>query len=657
MFPLVRFFSLCSAIAILVLTTILIFGYRHSALSNLVETFEHQNVVLTRTLSNALWSDYEEHFTNEAETDAQKITNLPATTNLHQSMLKLVEGVDVVKVKYYTTEGMTLYSSQVSQIGEDRSDHPSLTRALTHGVNASKLSHRHTFQSFDRLINHPDLVESYVPVFDAGGNVVGVFELYRDVTGAMTAIRRNTWIVGAGLVTAFLALYLALLFVVRRASVIMQKQYQELQKAKELSANAAREAAALAEQANSANRSKSEFLAVMSHEIRTPLNGILGMSSILLEGNLDEEQRGFVQVIEDSGDGLLTIVNDVLDMAKIEAGHFELHEEPFPLADEIESVVELMSSRAHQKDLEIVSRVDPALPQKMVGDRSRLRQVLLNLIGNAVKFTSSGGVEVEAKLERMKSDSVARILIRVTDSGIGISEEFQKKIFHRFSQQDASATRDFEGTGLGLAISKELVDLMKGDLTITSVEGEGSTFTISLQLPIVEGETVGDAIATPASMTGKRILIIDDFEMNRTVLEYYADAMNAVAVCVPSGASGLARLEREQFDIIIIDHMMPGMDGFTVRDEIERMELNPRPVLIFSSSSGDVRTNAQAVSKGFDAAMPKPIRLSSFKKTMSHLFAEFSPAETSTKKSMPAPAAYDGEMSILIAEDNLQNKS
>ena len=288
-----------------------------------------------------------------------------------------------------------------------------------------------------------------------------------------------------------------------------------------------------------ADRAKSEFLANMSHEIRTPMNGVLGMAELLAKSDLTPKQKMFTDIIVKSGNALLTIINDILDFSKIDAGQLVLDPAPFNLAEAIEDVATLVSTRAKEKDLELIVRVEPKCQEMFVGDVGRIRQIITNLLGNAVKFTESGHVLIDVTGEQI--DTETRLRISVTDTGIGIPAEKLRLVFDKFSQVDASSTRRHEGTGLGLAITSRLVHLMDGEIGVESTEGKGSTFWFTLTLANI-GKPQGRR-STPIDITGARVLIVDDNAVNRAILSEQMGAWAFDSCAAESGAEGLGVLQ------------------------------------------------------------------------------------------------------------------
>lgn len=351
------------------------------------------------------------------------------------------------------------------------------------------------------------------------------------------------------------------------------------------------EAAKALVEARAADRAKSEFLATMSHEIRTPMNGVLGMAELLVRTDLDTRQRTFTEVILKSGNALLEIINDILDYSKIEANQMVLDKRSFSITDTVEDVATLMSARAAEKDLELLVRLRPTLPARLLGDPSRFRQVITNLLGNAVKFTETGTVMIDVDCaDPVESAAAGKALIsvRVTDTGIGIPEEKLKSIFEKFSQVDGSSTRRHEGTGLGLAIAARLVSLMGGQIGVESEPGSGSAFFFEVEMDI-DSNAIDDTAAT-TSIDEARVLIVDDIEINRLILTEQLRGWGMDCVAVDSGRMAIEFLEHAAsgmgiaVDLVILDFQMPGMSGGEV---VRRIRGNPAiadtPVLLLSS--------------------------------------------------------------------------
>ncbi len=395
------------------------------------------------------------------------------------------------------------------------------------------------------------------------------------------------------------------------------------------------------EAADNANRAKSEFLANMSHEIRTPMNGILGMAEIVLRTDLTETQRETLEVMQLSAESLMLIINDILDLSKIEAGKLELDPSEFDPGALVEDAVRTLAPRAHLKGLELICDVSAQLPRRAIGDHGRIRQVLLNLLGNALKFTEKGEVVVRVGWDAVGGSSA--LLLTVRDKGIGISREKQAAIFEPFTQADSSTTRRFGGTGLGLTIASHFVGLMQGEMTLTSVIDEGTTFRVRIPMPAVEVESPELARGL-ADLRGLRVLVVDDNATNRRILEDQLLHWGLIPTLVDGGAAAVDLLSRAHamgspIPIVLLDFQMPGMDGYAVAEEILRRPQLAGTQLAMLSSVGGRAHGRSASASGVAAVLTKPVRQSVLLDTLIMLGARVTPRITSDRRAERAASS------------------
>lgn len=404
------------------------------------------------------------------------------------------------------------------------------------------------------------------------------------------------------------------------------------------------------DEAVAASRAKSEFLANMSHEIRTPMNGVLGMAELLAGSNIDDRQREYVNVINNSATALLNIINDILDFSKIEAGALEIDPIPFDLKASISDVAALLVASAQDKGLELIINYDSALPKNFIGDAGRIRQITTNLVSNAIKFTHEGHVSIDVTMDTQSDIPQVRLAVR--DTGIGIEREKLDRIFEKFTQADNSTTRLYGGTGLGLTISKRIAEMMGGTMNVDSTVGEGSTFAVEIPLPL--DKNAKEERFDTDMIRNRRVLIIDDIDVNCMVLSRQVENWEMSALCAHDAMEGIAKLSAAQdrgepFDLILLDFLMPGLNGRELATLLQdRSDLDVPPIIMLSSCDQAV-SSADLARIGIDSYLVKPVRERRLYETIVRTLSNRAATPSSPPLATPTPAKMAAPASAAVA--------
>ena len=605
---LVRNFALAAFAAVVAVVLVLSWAYSQVARDDLIRQGARANVAVGQTALNVIEQAIGGSLSagHWLEMPAGQLPTSRFADAADQALQRALRNTGIVKVKLYNVRGLTVYSTERAQIGEDKRETPALRQALA-GQTVTALSYRDKFNAVEGEVFDRDLLATYHPLHDAHGAVYAVVEVYDDLTPLLANLHRNELRLLALVAGVSAVLYAVLLWLVMRGAGVIERQRTHID-------SIHRHLARAKQAAEQASRAKSAFLANMSHEIRTPMNGVLGMAELLEHTPLDAQQRKFASTIRGSARALMGLLNDILDLSKIEAGRLRLDPQPFDLREVLQECVDLMAPRASQKGVRLTGDLGAGAARRtaVIGDPLRLQQVVNNLLGNAVKFTSQGEVQLTLRQARETSQGTWQICVR--DTGMGIDDETLPRLFEPFAQADADTARRHGGTGLGLAISRELVHAMGGDISVESTPGQGTTFCVTVVLPPAPTVPPRRAQSPPppsqAPMASRTVLVAEDNPVNQLYVQAQLEALGHTVHLAANGEQALELLDAQAVDVVLMDCHMPGMDGYAATRALRERERSdpsrtrvPVMALTASAMAEDQQRCAEA---GMDGFLSKP---------------------------------------------------
>jgi len=653
-------FALTALIGTVLVAVALAVGYRQLTVKNLTELGAEKNTALAQSVSNAAQPRLDQLLENPSGLATAELRELAASSELPTMLSNQLRGLSVFKINVFNADGITVFSTDTALIGDLATSNPGIGIGLA-GETVSDIVRRDTLNSFDQVVERRDVIQTYIPIRNSDSVVTGVFEIYSDVTPLLARIADTQRGILAGVVGILGLFYILLVWLYWRTDkklqyeqAIAQSYLEEIEtdKTRITDQRQAKERAEIASQV------KSEFFAMMSHEIRTPMNAVLGMTDLLQLSELTRKQQGYIQVIQSSGTMLLSLVDNILDFSSLGTGSLELETHEFGVLELLERVLEITGYHAYSKDLELAGTIEVDTQLRVRGDRNRLRQILVNLVSNAIKFSEQGAIIVSVS-KHSQSNETMHLLFSVTDHGIGMTDEVKQQLFTPVTRLDEQPHAKQQGSGLGLAISKQLIEYMGGEIGIESQPGEGSRvwFTVPVEN---KAQSKPDLSFHIPALQGQRVLTVcRNADVARIVCSY-ARAWGMSCDSATAADEALHNLQAEAgnaqaYGLVIIDNGQDAVDGLDLAHQIRSTDdIAHLPIILLTPITRPLEPGEiSSIGKIFcvnKPVLPSELHLALLKITGST-------DELGTDSDAGRERYGDnGELRILIAEDNLVNR-